>query len=129
MNGTVREWIDKGEADFATAQREIAVQDNPNWDAVCFHAQQCIEKLMKAAVIHLGAVPPKTHDLVNLREILTDLHPSWSWSVEELRFLSRAAVAFRYPGESADRQDAAESFRLAGRVREALLQLLGVNQD
>ena len=33
----------KGEADFATAEREYAARERTNFDAVCFHAQQCKE--------------------------------------------------------------------------------------
>ena len=40
MNEVVREWITKAEGDFATATREMASPENPNFDAVCFHAQQ-----------------------------------------------------------------------------------------
>ncbi|MEL6262202.1 MAG: HEPN domain-containing protein [Cyanobacteria bacterium J06626_6] len=35
-------------SDFATAQRELDVTKNANYDAVCFHAQQCVEKYLKA---------------------------------------------------------------------------------
>ncbi len=57
MNATVKEWVDKAEKDFATARRELQVQEDPNFDAVCFHAQQSIEKLMKGLLIHLGVTP------------------------------------------------------------------------
>jgi HEPN domain-containing protein len=124
MNGTVEEWVTKAEADFATATRELQTDENPNFDAVCFHAQQCVEKLMKAILIHLGAVPPRTHDLAHLDSLLSQVCPDWSWPVEQLRFVSRAAVAFRYPGESAEPDDAAEALRLAAAMRERLRSLL-----
>ena len=124
MNGTVEEWVCKAEADFATASRELRAGENPNLDAVCFHAQQCVEKLMKALLIQLGTVPPRTHDLVYLDGLLSQACSEWSWPVEELRFVSRAAVAFRYPGESAQREDAAETLRLATRMRGKLCDLL-----
>lgn len=63
MNEIVEEWIHKAEGDYRTALREMAATEDPNYDAVCFHAQQCIEKLVKAALIAQGVVPPKTHDL------------------------------------------------------------------
>jgi len=47
MNATVKEWIDKAEGDYATAGREMQATISPNDDAVCYHAQQCIGKLMK----------------------------------------------------------------------------------
>jgi HEPN domain-containing protein len=50
MKQITREWIEKAEGDFATAEREAAVDQSPNYDAVCFHTQQCAEKYLKAAV-------------------------------------------------------------------------------
>jgi HEPN domain-containing protein len=127
MKGTTKEWTDKAEADYATATRELKAPDSPNFDAVCFHAQQCVEKLMKALLIHLGSVPPRTHDLTELGRLLAPVCTQWSWPVQELRFLTRAAVDFRYPGESADRQEATESLDAAMRLRAKLRVLLGLS--
>jgi len=129
MNDTVREWIAKAQGDFATAGRELRADEAPNHDAVCFHAQQCIEKLMKGLMIHLGVAPPKTHDLAYLDQLLAPACPSWSWPTEELRFLSVAAVDFRYPGGSADREEAEQAFALAARMRDALLPLFGSSPE
>ncbi len=123
MNATVREWITKAEADYWTASRELQVSERPNYDAVCFHAQQCIEKMMKAALIHHGVVPPRIHDLVQLNRLLTPHNKEWSWSVEELRLLTAAAVGYRYPGESADQDEANEVFSICTRLRWALWTL------
>ncbi len=124
MNDTVREWLEKAEKDYATARRELAAQEDLNYDAVCFHAQQCIEKLMKALLIQRSVMSGKTHDLAYLHQLLTPVCPEWSCPLEDLRFLTRAAVAFRYPGEAADREDAAQAFDIATRLREKLLLLL-----
>ena len=123
MNDTVKEWVEKAERDYATAKRELAAVDQPNYDAVCFHAQQCIEKLLKGLLIHLGSIPTKTHDLAYLGQLLSQIFPGLDWPVEDLRFLTRAAVAFRYPGESADREEAALSLDIATRLRAKLLSL------
>ncbi len=123
MNDVVREWIDKAQGDHLTATRE-AQADPPNYDAVCFHAQQCIEKLMKAALIARGQIPPKTHDLTVLSRLLSSADPQWQWSVEDLRLLSRAAVDFRYPGESAGPEEAQAALHVSQAMRESLLSLL-----
>ena len=127
MNGTVKEWVAKAEADYSTATRELQAAESPNLDAVCFHAQQCVEKSMKALLIHLGVVPPRTHDLTELDRLLAPVCTPWSWPVQELRFLTRAAVDFRYPGESADREAAAEALDIATRLRAKLRALLGLS--
>ena len=46
MKLITQEWINTAEGDFATAQRELQIQQMPNYDAVCFHSQQCIEKYL-----------------------------------------------------------------------------------
>ena len=127
MNATVREWVSKAEGDYATAERELNPTGTPNLDAVCFHAEQCIEKLMKALLIHLGVTPPRSHDLVALDRLLTPVCHGWSWPVEELRLLTSAAVDFRYPGDSADQQAASESFDIATRMRAKLRSLLDIS--
>jgi len=66
MTPIASEWIGKAEGDFATAKRELAATDNPNYDAVCFHAQQCAEKYLKAFLQEANITFPKTHDLANL---------------------------------------------------------------
>ena len=35
MNDVIREWAHEAEGDFATASREMAAADAPNFDAVC----------------------------------------------------------------------------------------------
>lgn len=124
MTETVREWITKAEGDFRTACREFEVADFPNFDAVCFHAQQCVEKLMKGLLIANGDVPSKTHDLLYLSDLLKPHLSEPLGPEDEIKYLTRAAVDFRYPGESADREEAEESLRICILLREKLLKLL-----
>ena len=44
MKPLTREWVDKAEGDFVTVTREYRARKSPNYDAACFHAQQCAEK-------------------------------------------------------------------------------------
>ena len=88
MNETVREWAAKVEADYATARREIVAAQTPNFDAVCFHAQQCVEKLIKAVLIARGVTPPRSHDLTQLSPLVATVFPGFTWPTEELRFLT-----------------------------------------
>jgi len=127
MKPSTREWVAKAEEDYLAALDLARRRKRPLWSGVCFHAQQCVEKLMKALLIHLGVVPPRTHDLTALDRLLVPVCPQWSWPVQELRFLTRAALDFRYPGESADREEAAESLGIATRMRAKLRALLGLS--
>lgn len=124
MNRTVKEWIAKAEGDFFSATREIRARRRQNHDAACFHAQQCVEKLMKAFLIQSGKTFLRTHDLGTLNESVADCGVVCLATTAELRFLTRAAVTFRYPGEEATRSDARHAYRICVRLREQLLDVL-----
>ena len=62
MNELVREWVEKAEGDVRTSEREVRATEGPNWDAVCFHAQQAGEKYLKAVLQHQGIPFSRTHD-------------------------------------------------------------------
>jgi len=58
---TVRKWILKAENDLKIAKDEIQTED-PATDAVCFHAQQCVEKYLKAFLVFNNKEIRKTHE-------------------------------------------------------------------
>ncbi|MFA7486271.1 MAG: HEPN domain-containing protein, partial [Phycisphaerae bacterium] len=101
MKPITAEWIAKAQADFATMQRESRVRKNPNYDAVCFHAQQCAEKYIKARLCEADIPFGKIHDLVALLDKVLVFESRWEKFREDLAYLSDFAVGFRYPGESA----------------------------
>lgn len=117
MNPLTSEWIDKAEKDFATASREIRVRKVPNYDAVCFHAQQCAEKYLKAILQERNIPFGKTHNLTNLLDLLFPSEPSWELMRPNLDRPNVFAVQVRYPGESADRAIAREALDLCRAIR------------
>lgn len=66
MNELVREWIEKAEGDYHTALREFRARKFPNFDAAGFHAQQCVEKYLKAILQQNNIRFEKVHDLLAL---------------------------------------------------------------
>jgi HEPN domain-containing protein len=124
MNGGVDEWVAKAEGDYGVAGRELAVTDSPNYDAVCFDAQQCTEKLMKAMIIQRGETPPKTHDLRKLDRILKQLGVDLQEPTQKLRLLSMSAVLSRCPGKCAEREDAVGAFEPCSVLHTKLQALL-----
>ena len=125
MKPLTTEWIQKAEADFATLEREVAVADRPNYDGICFHAQQCIEKYLKAVLCEANITFGKTHDLVALLDTTLEINPSWESMREDLAYLSDFAVAYRYPGESADQASAQNAWGRCVRTRGKLRQYFG----
>lgn len=66
-----------------------------------FHAQQAVEKALKAVLAASGDDFPWTHDLRHLIERLSDLETPLPSSLHEIRVLGPWAVEFRY-GEAID---------------------------
>jgi HEPN domain-containing protein len=124
MNGTVSEWIEKAEGDYDMAQRALRPDPVPRYDAACFHAQQCIEKLMKGFLVSRRIQPLLTHNLFQLAEVIRKECPLTSWADKDLRYLTRVGMGFRYPGESADGDDAGEAMAVCRALRADLLSML-----
>ena len=64
---------------------------------MCFHAQQCVEKYLKAALVLEGIDFPKTHDLEELI-IMVPARRRPSLTSEEQSALTEYATGARYPG-------------------------------
>jgi HEPN domain-containing protein len=127
MKPLTREWLKKAEADFATAQRELRVRRTPNRDAVCFHAQQCAEKYLKACLQEADVAIPRTHDLAALLDLLLTKDPLLETLRSALNLLSSYAVEVRYPGEAATKEHAEEALSRCRHIREVLSERLGVS--
>jgi len=120
MKHETREWVEKAEADYATCLREWKARNHPNYDAVCFHAQQFIEKYLKARLVEGGTTPPKIHDLEALLKLCLPLEPLWEPFMGGFKELSVYSVIFRYPGEKATRSEAKTAVEYCKKVRNTL---------
>ena len=126
MKPITAEWVTKAEGDFAVMERECKVQDKANYDGICFHAQQCAEKYLKARLCEADIPFSKIHDLVSLLEQVLVVEPAWETFREDLAYLSDFAVTFRYPGESADRESALDAQSRCQLFRKAACKALGL---
>src|SRR5713226_7512100 len=109
MKPLTREWVEKAEGDFATAGRELRVRKAPNYDAVCFHSQQCAEKYLKACLQEADIPFPKTHNLLALLDLLLPVHQSFAALRQDLQSLNLFGVVYRYPGIFANKKTAREA--------------------
>jgi HEPN domain-containing protein len=126
MKEIVAEWIAKAEGDWAVAEREWRVRKLPNFDAVCFHAQQCAEKYLKARIRDAGEDPPRNHELLPLLDRAAALEPAWEPFRPDMAVLTEYAVKFRYPGEAATKDDARACIQALRRFRSAAREAFGL---
>jgi HEPN domain-containing protein len=54
MKPQTAEWVEKAEGDWNAARQLNRVRKDPNYDGVCFHCQQCVEKYLKARLEEAG---------------------------------------------------------------------------
>ena len=132
MRAFTKEWLKASRDDLLTIEEII---DNPHLThIVAFHAQQCVEKAMKAIIEENEIDIPKIHKLLKLYEkvsfSLDDLD-------EEIMFvLDGLYIESRYPGDMGllphgkpSIDDAKEFYAFANSVFDKVCGVLGVNKD
>jgi HEPN domain-containing protein len=128
MKPITAEWVEKAEGDFRSGQRELRARNRPNHDLVCFLSQQCTEKYLKGRLAEAGISFPKTHDLVALLKLVQPVEPFLASLRENVDGLTHYAVEFRYPGESATREEAKVALANCRVARNAVRKSLGLDE-
>lgn len=126
MKRLTAQWVRKAESDYAVA-KIIAGRKHPHHDEVCFHCQQCSEKYLKALLVELGEPVPRTHILEDLVVLITAHVATPRFLRPGARFLTRFAVATRYPGRNATKREATSSLRWASKFRATARSLLKIS--
>lgn len=124
-----REWIRKAEADRKAAVRALtdSRRSKDQAEIACFHAQQCAEKYLKAALACGNKPIPRIHDLLALAHLLRRFHFPTVTLRKDLQLLNQYGVEIRYPGSSATileaRKAVAAMKRIIRRTEPVLLRL------
>lgn len=92
MNEEADRWFLFAREDFKMA--ELALKEGM-YNQVCFHAQQCVEKVLKGLITYQGNIHPQTHKLADL---LAALSPGpFDDLRDEIIILDRFYIPIRYP--------------------------------
>ena len=119
MNPLTLEWIQKAENDYAAVQ-QLLQAPNPLHDIICFHAQQCIEKYLKAWLQEANIPVQRTHNLEELLVLITPTLPTWSDWEPDFKVITAYAVDPRYPGDSATSDNTQHAMHICDEVRQAV---------
>jgi HEPN domain-containing protein len=120
----VAEWVKKADLDFSTSLRLSA---EPEFrDIVVFHAQQAVEKYLKALLTRHQMEFPKTHVIRRLLLLLQPVESELADALEDANWLSPFGVDIRYPADFPETLpgDEARAVELARRVKSAVMTVL-----
>lgn len=125
--GIVKLWFKKAQSDFRTIENNFK-SDDPPTDAICFHAQQAIEKTLKGTLIYFGEHISKTHDLVSLLTNISKHIPELKKFENDLDEISHFGVEVRYPDifYEPSLEEAKKASQIAYKVKELVLSKIVV---
>lgn len=122
----IAQWIEKAENDLKVAEHESNLPEGEAiTDAICFHCQQAVEKLLKGFLASRNIDFGKTHNLEFLLEECIKVDSEFNEvDVGNLTFY---AVEIRYPDEfyTPAFEEAADCFRIASEVKTFVLKKIG----
>ena len=128
MRRATKAWLVKAEEDLDAIR---ALRGNPQLTGVvAFHAQQCVEKCLKAVAEERKRTVLRVHDLRRLWEVVADQFPE-VLGIDLLRELTDIYTDSRYPGDlglmpsgKPTEQDAARFEHFADHVHATVLAML-----
>lgn len=126
MNESLEAWLEKAEEDFRLAQLAYRQRKYPSYYGVCFHAQQCAEKYLKAFLVRHQIAFRKTHDLDELWRLCVHIDASFDLIADILAELNPYSIDARYPGLPLTKQDAQEAVAAMKQVRAFVRARLGL---
>ena len=105
------------------------MRKDPNYDAACFHAQQCAKKYLKAFLTQHQIPFRPIHDLEVLLGLIISISPDFEFVRDSLLLLNDYAVDVRYPGEEATKEEARAVVKAMRTVRAFVRQKLELTDE
>ncbi len=122
----VKGWVKKAEHDLRIALNALETMKEPPLDTICFHAQQCVEKYLKAYLTYYGIEFPPTHELGDLALLCSTVDRDFEQFLFEVTTLTPYAVEIRYPELVSEPtlEDTKSALAIAKKVKNFVLDRL-----
>ena len=126
----VGQWLNKADEDYIVLER-LFKDEEPILIPIAFHAQQAVEKYLKAYLTSKHIDFPKTHDIQEIRNLIASVNPGISEELKDCDLLTPYGVEIRYPSDFPDVtfEEAKQAVELVRRTRQAILDALKISQD
>ena len=129
INPLTLEEIRAAAEDWATVQVLQQALRRDVYHSICFHAQQCVEKYLKAWLQEANLRVPRTHDLNALLDFIVPMHPEWRKWHTDFDTFEPYAVDVRYGKHLATAAEVENAVRVCGEVRSAIRAVLQLPND
>ena len=106
----------------------MSKSDTSIYDAVCFQGQQCAEKYLQVFLQENDIDIPRTHKLQELLKLCKEIDVSYEMLLPDLQVIEQFAVNIRYPGMTADKDEAKRVFKATQVVHLFVQQQLNISQ-
>lgn len=117
-------WFEYAENDFEAAQI-LALQVKPKLEIICYHCQQCAEKMLKGYIASKNGKLLKTHDLVILCETCINYDPDFENIILQCSDLTIYSSEVRYPNIlSIEDYHMQNALKDANQIKEFILRKL-----
>ena len=130
MNPLTLEWVELAETDYGSVKLHLEhAFKSPFYNIICFHAQQCIEKYLKAWLQEANLPTPRTHELNDLLDLCVPTRPAWEAWRSDFSAFDKYAVDARYPGYIATEADAEHAVGICNEVRQTVRDMLELGEE
>lgn len=122
----VARWIRLAAGDLELARLGLAADGFDVYELIGFHAQQAVEKLIKAFLARSAVDFRDQHDIDYLQRLVEKVDKGLATRIDPATALNRYAVRTRYPGRygPVTREQAETAVRIAMAVSEEMLPRL-----
>lgn len=124
----ILQWLSRAEDDLKVAELAFNDAEPVLWGAA-FHAQQAVEKFLKALLTFHDVEFGKTHDISYLLQLCMDFHPDIQQFAAKASKLTEFAVESRYPfpRTEPDKKETKEAIETAYLIEQFIVKKLPNN--
>jgi HEPN domain-containing protein len=115
----VMQWVSYADDDLRLAKNTLeTMKEDCPYHLVAYHAQQCVEKYLKAYLVYSCVDFPYTHDIFQLLQLFGK-EEKWIEKIQDAKELTIYAVSARYPEENdkVTKKEAYQAISAANKVK------------
>jgi HEPN domain-containing protein len=121
-------WINKADHDLGSA-KIIYLHLPEYFDTIAFHCQQAVEKYIKAVLVHRRIEFDRSHDLIYLLELLTEVIEITAEQFTKAASLNGLSVQIRYPDKiiRLSKEELEDALAISLEFRVFAMEHIGMN--